>query len=61
MSKKKKEQMSSLKCKLLVIILKRKIKLVFLRQDLIVLNTLKLILNLIIKLMKVLKIYQNKS
>ena len=56
MSKKKKEQMSSLKCKLLVIILKRKIKLVFLRQGLTVLNTLKLILNLIIKLMKVLKI-----
>ena len=47
--------MSSLRCKLLVIIVKRKIKLVFL-QDLIVLNTLKLILNLIIKLMKVLKI-----
>ena len=53
---KKKEEMSSLRCKLLVIILKRKIKLMFLRQDLIVLNTLMLILNLIIKLMKVLKI-----
>ena len=51
--------MSSLRCKLLVIILKRKIELVFLRQDLIVLNTLKF--NLIIKLMKVLKILQNKS
>ena len=37
-------------------LLKYKIKLVFLRQDLIVLNTLKLILNLIIKLMKILKI-----
>ena len=48
--------MSSLKYKLLLIILKRKIKLVFLREDLIVINTLKLILNLIIKLMKVLKI-----
>ena len=48
--------MSSLRFKLLVILLKSKIKLMFLRQDLIVLYTLKLILNLIIKLIKVLKI-----